>query len=116
MHACTLAFAYVMEPCSIKNNRRTLAATVLFATAAIVGWPFSLALAIPFVYEELFVVGSDTAHKDTASVLRYRWIRFITYTLLAGLVAVRISKWLQLAWLILHRSRSLASTPRHMAS
>ncbi|KAL1757275.1 glycosyltransferase family 22 protein [Schizophyllum commune] len=90
MHACTLAFAYAMEPCSIKNNRRTLAATVLFATAAIVGWPFSLALAIPFVYEELFVVGSDTAHKDTASVLRYRWIRFITYTLLAGLVAIPV--------------------------
>jgi len=54
----------------MKNSRRTLAATLLFATGAIVGWPFALALAIPFVVEELFVPGLD----QVASGARLPWI------------------------------------------
>ncbi|KAI5122384.1 hypothetical protein M0805_004141 [Coniferiporia weirii] len=59
MFANTLAFAYTLDAPSLSNTRRTLFATVLFATGAIVGWPFSLAVAIPFVFEELFIRGAD---------------------------------------------------------
>lgn len=60
MYTSTLACAYAFIPSSTSNKTRTLAATVLFALGAIVAWPFALALAIPFVFEELFVYGSDT--------------------------------------------------------
>ncbi|KAL5535984.1 ALG9 [Sanghuangporus sanghuang] len=59
MFTNTLAFSYALHPPSTENSRRTLCATLLFATGAIVGWPFSLALAIPFVLEELFIYGMD---------------------------------------------------------
>ncbi|OCB89039.1 asparagine-linked glycosylation 9 protein isoform a [Sanghuangporus baumii] len=59
MFTNTLAFSYALHPPSTENSRRTLCATFLFATGAIVGWPFSLALAIPFVLEELFIYGTD---------------------------------------------------------
>src|SRR6266545_1471791 len=59
MYTTALAYAYAFEPSSSSNKHRTLAATLLFATGAIVGWPFALALAIPFVFEELFVYGAD---------------------------------------------------------
>lgn len=59
MYTNTLAFAYALEAPSLKNRLRTLAATVLFATGAIVGWPFALAVSVPFILEELFVHGLD---------------------------------------------------------
>jgi len=59
MYTTALAYAYAFEPSSSSNKHRTLAATLLFATGAIVGWPFALALAIPFVFEELFIYGAD---------------------------------------------------------
>lgn len=43
----------------MSNNRRTLLAVLAFATGAIVGWPFSLLVSVPFVVEELFVYGLD---------------------------------------------------------
>ncbi|KAI0718861.1 glycosyltransferase family 22 protein [Cerioporus squamosus] len=58
MYANTLAMAYAMAPSS-GNMRRTLFATLAFATGAVVGWPFALAVAIPFVFEELFLTGTD---------------------------------------------------------
>lgn len=90
MHACTLAFAYAIQPCSLQNNRRTLMATVLFALAGIVGWPFSLALAVPFVIEELFVVGIDSAEGDATTVLPRRWARLLSSGLLASLLAIPV--------------------------
>jgi alpha-1,2-mannosyltransferase len=53
--AASLAFAYVIMLNSSQNNCLTLASTYNFATGAIVGWPFALALALPFVFEELFI-------------------------------------------------------------
>ncbi|KAG7452101.1 uncharacterized protein BT62DRAFT_915842 [Guyanagaster necrorhizus] len=48
----------------------------MFATGAIVGWPFALALAIPFVFEELFVFGADTVPSASyGSWISTRWKR-----------------------------------------
>ena len=52
-------FSYAFTPNSSQNNRRTLAATLIFATGGIVGWPFAITLALPFVFEELFIYGAD---------------------------------------------------------
>jgi alpha-1,2-mannosyltransferase len=60
MYAITMAFAYSLEVPNLLNNKRTRYATLLFASGAIIGWPFCLALAIPFVFEELFIRGADT--------------------------------------------------------
>lgn len=59
MYATTLAFAISVQPANLPNWQRTVQVTGLFALAGIVGWPFALALAIPFVFEELFVYGRD---------------------------------------------------------
>ena len=91
MYAVTCAFAVTLPPSSLQDSQRTLFATLLFATGAIVGWPFSLALAIPFVIEELFIRGQDRVSNEThASWLLSRWKRLLTAGLLASLLFVRI--------------------------
>ena len=92
MYANAVAFAYSIEPSSNSNFRRTLFATLAFATAAIVGWPFSLAVAVPLVFEELFVYGADTVSpKDRFSWMTARWTRLIKCGLVAGLLLVCLS-------------------------
>ena len=59
MYTSILAFSYAYTPNSSQNNHRTLAATHVFVSGGIVGWPFALALALPFVFEELFIYGAD---------------------------------------------------------
>ena len=87
MYTSTLAFAYAFAPNSSQNNRRTLAATLIFATGGVVGWPFALALALPFVFEELFIYGGDlVAPEAKISWIVRRWIRLF----MAGLAALLI--------------------------
>lgn len=90
MYTNTLAFAYTLAPPSAQNSRRTIIATVLFATGTIVGWPFTLAVAIPFVFEELFIRGADrvTPDKTTAWFIA-RFVRLFTAACCAALVFVR---------------------------
>jgi alpha-1,2-mannosyltransferase len=64
-------------------------ATLCFALGAIVGWPFALALAGPFVFEELFVYGADRVLPETRlSWLLKRWIRLLGAGLIASVVFV----------------------------
>lgn len=87
MYTSTLAFAYAFTPNSSQNNRRTLATTLIFATGGIVGWPFALALALPFVFEELFIYGADlVAPEAKISWMVRRWTRLF----MAGLAALLI--------------------------
>jgi len=92
MYTCTMAFSYSLEqPCS-QSNRRTLLATLLFATGGIVGWPFALALAIPFVFEELFVFGVDRVPQEIRwSWTVHRWKRLFFSGAAAALLFVRRS-------------------------
>lgn len=91
MYAATLAFAYSIIPSSSRNPHRTLYVTLLFATGAIVGWPFSLALAIPFVFEELFVFSGDKVPATARPTwMMDRWKRLFGCGVLAALIFVRI--------------------------
>ena len=60
---------------------------MLFATGAIVGWPFALALSLPFVFEELFIFGGDQVEPSARiSWMVSRWKRLFT----AGLASLLI--------------------------
>jgi len=85
-------------------------ATLLFATGAIVGWPFALALSLPFVVEELFVLGGDRASPGArSSWLAARWKRLFTAGLIASLIFVPViaidsvayGKWSIVPWNII---------------
>ena len=89
MYFVTLASAFNMEPPSSRNPRRTLLVTTFFATAAIVGWPFALALSIPYVLEELFLYAGDIV--PAAGKSRWmvsRWLRFVRSVATAALIFV----------------------------
>ncbi|KAF9535593.1 glycosyltransferase family 22 protein [Crepidotus variabilis] len=91
MFTTTLACSYAFEPSSSANKRRTLATTLLFATGAIVGWPFSLLLAIPFVFEELFVYGTDiVTPQQRVSWTITRVQRLVTAGLKASLIFIPV--------------------------
>ncbi|KAF9567750.1 glycosyltransferase family 22 protein [Agrocybe pediades] len=91
MYTSALAFSFALAPTSLNNSRRTLAATLLFATGGIVGWPFSLALAIPFVFEELFVYGGDTVMPASRSTWMFnRWTRLAGAAVLASLIFIPV--------------------------
>lgn len=90
MYTTAMAYSYAMKTSSRSNTRRTMAATLLFATGAIVGWPFALALSLPFVYEELFIFSGDTVPPiEKAQWMAKRWIRMATAVLAASLIFVR---------------------------
>lgn len=89
MYASTLAFAFAVVPPSVENSRRTLLATLAYATGAIVGWPFALALAIPFVVEELFILGADRVSSSARGPwIIKRWTRLIGAGFAATLIFV----------------------------
>ncbi|KAF8445630.1 glycosyltransferase family 22 protein [Boletus edulis BED1] len=107
MYATTLAFAFALEPSTIKNTRRTLCATMLFATGAIVGWPFALALSLPFVIEELFVLSGDKVDPALrANWMLARWRHLIMAGLVSALIfvpmvcidSVAYGKWTIVPW------------------
>jgi alpha-1,2-mannosyltransferase len=89
MYFVTLASAFNMESSSSRNPKRTLLVTTLFATAAIVGWPFALALSIPFVIEELFLYSGDIVPAaDKSKWMVNRWLRFARSGAIAALIFV----------------------------
>ncbi|KAF8846076.1 glycosyltransferase family 22 protein [Paxillus ammoniavirescens] len=91
MYTTTLAFAFSLEPPSTKSSARTLWVTLLFATGAIVGWPFALALSLPFVFEELFVLGADRVDPTVRSNwMVARWRRLIAAALVAALIFIPV--------------------------
>jgi alpha-1,2-mannosyltransferase len=87
MYTTSLALSYAFVPTSSKDAHRTLAATLLFAVGGIVGWPFALALAIPFIFEELFVYGADIVTPEA----RASWFtNRVTRLIGSGVVALLI--------------------------
>jgi alpha-1,2-mannosyltransferase len=83
MYLTTLGLSYGMAPVSSDSNR-TFKATACFAAAAIVGWPFSIILAIPFVFEELFVPGREAADAGSEPRALIRLVRRFQRLLTAG--------------------------------
>ena len=90
MYLNTIGFAYFIEPTSNANFRRTLLVTLAFATGALVGWPFSIAVALPFAFEEMFLFAKDqVAPANVTSWRIKRWTRLVQCGLVAALLLVR---------------------------
>jgi alpha-1,2-mannosyltransferase len=89
MHAATAAASFSFVPPSASRVQRTFAATLLFAAGAIIGWPFSLLLAVPFVIEELFVYGGDIVPESSLpGWIQNRWTRLFGSGAVAALLFV----------------------------
>ncbi|KAG9045145.1 mannosyltransferase, partial [Serendipita sp. 407] len=91
MYCNMLAFSFALAPAKSKRphatDSRTLFATVLFGAGAIIGWPFSIVVSFPFVFEELFVFSGDKIM--SGAVGRWfseRWIRMLGCVFLASLL------------------------------
>ncbi len=104
MYTTMFALSHAFIPPSNKDSQRTLSAVVLFTVGAVLGWPFALALAIPFVFEELFVFGDDTVSAEN----RFNWqlnrgIRLLLCGAVAALIPVGIQFFYFLLSLKVHR-------------
>ncbi|GJJ13352.1 hypothetical protein Clacol_007604 [Clathrus columnatus] len=76
---------------SLSNNRRTLLATIAFAAGAIIGWPFSLLIAVPYVFEELFVYGIDRVPPELRTKWQFRrFRRLVTCGLIASTLFIPV--------------------------
>ncbi|KAF8585144.1 glycosyltransferase family 22 protein [Ramaria rubella] len=87
MYANLLAFSYALRLPEKFGTRRTILATFSFATGAIVGWPFSLLVAVPFVLEELFVCGLDRVASPARSVWQMERMKRLVFS---GLIALTL--------------------------
>jgi len=91
MYMNMFAFSYALDPPSLTNYQRTTVAILCFAAGAIVGWPFALALAIPFVWEELAVYGADRVVPETRlSWFLKRWKRLMGAGMIASLIFIPV--------------------------
>ncbi len=99
MYTTMLALSHAFIPPSNKDGQRTLAAVVYFTLGAVLGWPFALAIAIPFVAEELFVFGADqVAAKEKLGWQLSRWIRLLLCGAVAATIPVSMMPLLRLAF------------------
>ncbi|KAG8961232.1 mannosyltransferase [Tulasnella sp. 419] len=91
MYTNMLAYSYAMQLPSRSSGRRAIMATGFFAAGAIIGWPFSLAVAIPFVIEELFTYGSDHVKPEAyGSWMEHRWRGLINAGAIASLLFIPV--------------------------
>jgi alpha-1,2-mannosyltransferase len=65
-----------MAPVS-SDSRRTMKATLCFAASAIIGWPFSVLLAVPYVLEELCVRGQQVGAERGGNLVARRFGRLL---------------------------------------
>ena len=86
-----LAFSYSFHPATSDPTgiKRTYRATFFIALGAIVGWPFSAALGIPFVIEQLFLTGGDVAvGAERPKLTMKRWSTMLGAVSVAACIAV----------------------------
>ena len=107
MYTTTLALSYAFYPSrsgskhfpsstslSYTPTHRTTIATFVFALGALLGWPFSLVLALPFVVEEVFVPSG-------LLVSRTRYASLVLTRLINWSQAVLTAAWTALPLLII---------------
>jgi alpha-1,2-mannosyltransferase len=100
-----LALSHAFTPASSHDDQRTLAAVVYFTLGSVLGWPFALAIAIPFVFEELFVFGVDQVPaKDKSDWQLNRGIRLLFCGAVAALILVSTKPCLRRAFTELRRA------------
>ena len=56
-----LAFSYALRPPNQISSRRTFRTVLCLGLGALLGWPFSAVVGIPFVVDEIMVYGHDGA-------------------------------------------------------
>jgi alpha-1,2-mannosyltransferase len=92
MYTTLLAAAQWFHPATSteQGTKRAYWATFFIALGAIVGWPFSAALGIPFVLEQLFLTGGEVVvDSEKPAWKAARWERMIKAVGLAATIAVR---------------------------
>lgn len=91
MYTNAVGFAFFLDHANHSNFRRALFATLAFATGAIIGWPFAAAVGIPFVFEELFLHGTDkVAPRERLFWRIKRWRRMAVCVAVASLLLVSV--------------------------
>lgn len=104
MYTTTLAMSFAFRPSTSGSDRfpvnfllpkstssRTLAATASFALGALLAWPFALVLAMPFVFEQLFLPsGLITERRRYVDFVLLRGMRWARSVSIAALIAVPI--------------------------
>jgi hypothetical protein len=99
MYTTMLALSHAFIPPSNKDGQRTLAAVIYFTLGAVLGWPFALAIAIPFVFEELFVFGADkVTAKEKLDWQLNRGIRLLLCGAVAAIIPVSMMPCLRLTF------------------
>ena len=91
MYTTLLACSYWFHPATSTppGTARAYRATFCFALGAILGWPFTAALGIPYVIEQLFLTGGDVAVVvERAALKQKRWTTMTKSVALGGCVAV----------------------------
>ena len=89
MYALCLAWSFSFQAPSQSTRSRTLGAVLCFAVGAVVGWPFSLFLAVPFVIEEVCVYGKDRVPPEAYGIwIMGRVRRLITCSVVAATIFV----------------------------
>ena len=93
MYTTALAYSYGFFPATSTPTgiSRAYKATFFFALGAILGWPFSAALAIPFVFEQLFLTGGNIAVGEERKKLTItRWNTLAKAAAVGALIAVPV--------------------------
>ncbi|WVN87816.1 uncharacterized protein L203_103011 [Cryptococcus depauperatus CBS 7841] len=93
MYTTMLASSFWLEPANStpRGTARAYRATFCYALGAIVGWPFSAALGIPFVFEQLFVGAGEIIPKQmTGKWTAKRFDTMIKAVSLSALIAVPV--------------------------
>jgi alpha-1,2-mannosyltransferase len=94
MYTTMLASSYALHPATntATGTSRVYKATFLYALGAIVGWPFSAALAIPFVLEQLFCFGGEVVvgQNEVKQWEIVRFARFAKAVALGAAIAVPV--------------------------
>ncbi|SNX87780.1 related to ALG9 - mannosyltransferase [Melanopsichium pennsylvanicum] len=106
LHATTLAFSSSLYPARLPSTdssvlsstsqrpfrpERLIVATLSFAAGALLGWPFAILLALPFVLEQLFFRADDIVAKGKSSHWTVaRWSTAISAAVLSAFFALPI--------------------------
>ncbi|WVQ93059.1 hypothetical protein IAU59_000123 [Kwoniella sp. CBS 9459] len=81
MYTTMLASSFWFHPATstVTGTGRAFYAVFLYAIGAIVGWPFSAALGIPFVVEQMFLTGGEVlAPSQKVQWMTKRWETILT--------------------------------------
>jgi alpha-1,2-mannosyltransferase len=84
-----LAYSYALRPASLdeQGTRCARLATFWFAVGAIVGWPFSALLAVPFGVEQVFVRAGDVVESEGEALTAW-WVKRVGRLVSAGLMGL----------------------------